>query len=156
MKYTTEVFPATGGAHAMLVVVPDACWPTQRELLDRSAQRHSNYLTLDISLPHKPRTLKGSRKFHKLVSVLSPIISMSFDECKLFVKMEATALGYGTKIVGKGKRLQTIPISEADASTAEENMLIETVLKIGAEEGHDLEAEYEQRIEGETNDTEES
>ncbi len=56
MKYTTEIFPASAGAHAMLVLVPDAIWPAQRALLDKSAAKHSGYLTLDVSLPHKPRS----------------------------------------------------------------------------------------------------
>ena len=56
MKYTCLVAPGESGTHVLFVVVPDAIWPSQRVMLDKSAEKHSGYLTLDVSLPHRPRT----------------------------------------------------------------------------------------------------
>jgi hypothetical protein len=127
----------------LLVTVPKIFVPGIRVLLDRIRTKHNGYGKITVDVPFKPRTLKGSRKFHAVLQVLHPLIDMSFDDCKMFVKMEATALGYRTKTKSLGNRVQTLPISESEASTREENMLIETALKIGAEAGHDLEAEYQ-------------
>ncbi len=146
MKFTAKSYPGENGSHAVLIAVQDPAWAALRVLLDRSAAKHSGYLTWSAELPHKPRTLKGSRKFHALVSRLCPLVDMSFDECKAFCKMEATALGYRVKTRRIGNRVRTLPVSESEASTEEESYLINTALKIGAEVGHDLEAEYVREV----------
>jgi len=133
--------------------VPSAYRPAVGEIVARSWKKHNNYAKVGLDVPFKPRTSRAQGKFHSLIAILAPLIDMTFDECKAFVKMEATELGYPVvqKIRFKGTRREhTIsePQSEADASTAQEHMLIVTALKIGAEAGHDLEAEYETRMRG--------
>ena len=61
MKFTCQAFPGEGGSHAVLVVVPSVSWPGVRALMDKSAEKHNNYLTLEVSLPHKPIS-KGPKK----------------------------------------------------------------------------------------------
>jgi hypothetical protein len=139
---------AESDGNVLVVKIPAAFRQAVLDLMGRSWERHGGYVKLGIDTPFRPRTRRGQGKFHALISYLAPLIDMSFDECKMFVKMEATAIGYPVKTVVKGKRVQTMPQSEADASTVHEHLLIETALKVGAESGHDLEAEYQTRMRG--------
>ncbi len=133
--------------------VPSAYRPAVGDVVARCWRKHNNYAKVGIDEPFKPRTSRAQGKLHALISALAPIIDMTFDDCKLFVKKEATELGYPmvqkTKFKGtKHEYTYSEPQSEADASTAQEHMLIVTAQKIGAERGHDLEAEYEMRMRG--------
>jgi hypothetical protein len=132
----------------LMVKIPGAFKAKVLELMGKSWAKHGGYVKVGLDTPFKPRTRKGQGKFHALIAVLAPLIDMSFDEAKSFVKMEATAIGYPMETVTVGKRVQSRPQSEANASTLHEHLLIETALKVGAEQGHDLEAEYETRMKG--------
>lgn len=132
------------------IKIPQAFRPGVQVLMERSWDKHSGFVKLGIDLPFKPRTPKAQGKLHALIADLAPLIDMSADECKLFVKMEATAIGYPMVIKTAGKRTRSFPMSEAEASTVQEHLLIETVLKIGAEAGHDLEARYRHKMRGMT------
>jgi hypothetical protein len=134
--------------NVLMVAIPKMFRQKIIDLMDKSWERHAGYVKLGIDFPFRPRTRKGQGKFHALIAVLAPLIDMNFDECKMFVKMEATALGYPMTNRMVGNRSWYRPQSEAEASTVHEHMLIETALKIGAEAGCDLEAEYESRIRG--------
>lgn len=135
MKYTTEVFPATGGAHAMLVVVPDSFWPTQRELLDRSEQRHSNYLTLDISLPHKPRSTGYKSQNHHLWGHAAQIGEhLGYDRREMVYLIAEMTNGWPmVECMGK-----MIPRSESMISSAVAAEAIEVAHRIAAENGINL------------------
>lgn len=134
--------------NVLMVTIPATFRQKILDLMDKSWERHAGYVKLGVDLPFRPRTRKGQGKFHALIAVLAPLIDMTFDECKMFVKMEATALGYPMTNRMVGSRPWYRPQSEAEASTVHEHMLIETALKIGAEAGCDLEAEYESRMKG--------
>jgi hypothetical protein len=131
-----------------VVAIPEAFVPLVNSVLERCCSKHGGYMKIGIDVPFKPRTRRAQGKLHSLISALAPRIDMSFDECKMFIKQEATEIGYPTvtKVTPRGAR--TLPQSEADASTTQEHLLIETALKIGAEAGIDLEAEYESRMRG--------
>jgi len=137
----------------LIVEFPAAFRNAAGDIITRCWKKHHNYAKVGIDIPFRPRSSRAQGKLHALLTALAPILEMTFDECKLFVKMEATELGYPMvqKIRFKGtKREYTVsePQSEADASTAQEHMLIITAEKLGAEAGHDLEAEYDLRMKG--------
>jgi hypothetical protein len=132
----------------IIVEIPGMFQVHVAEMVTRCWAKHNGYAKVGIDTPFKPRTRRAQGKLHSLIAALAPLIDMSAEECKLFVKMEATALGYPMVQKMIGKRVISRPQSEADASTIHEHMLIETCLKVGAETGHDLEMEYENRIRG--------
>lgn len=111
-------------------------------VITASRERHGGYLKVGIDLPSKPRTLRASAKLHGMIGCLASILNLSLGETKTLVKEEAVAIGYPTEVVMIGSRAKVIPQSEARASTQDEHLLIEAVNKLGAEAGHDLEAEY--------------
>jgi hypothetical protein len=123
--------------------------PPALVVLSKIQRDHGGYGRLAFDTPFKPRTIPANRKFHALVSSLAVIWGVSSADAKRLVKEEATALGYRTETKRIGKRWLTLPVSEADASTEEEAWLIEAALKMGAEEGRDLEAEYQARLQEE-------
>jgi hypothetical protein len=131
------------------VRVPRVYLPAVMLLVDKIQSKHQGWGRLAIDRPYKPRTMQGSRKLHALVASLSSIWGVGLSAAKEIVKDESVAMGYRTVDVQVGKRWKRVPISEADASTQEEAWLIETALRLGAEAGHDLEAEYALRLQEE-------
>lgn len=147
MKYTCKVYPATGGAHALLVEVPGAFWPLQRALLDKSAERHGGYLSLDVSLPHKPRSTGWKSQNHRLNGFVSQICKATgndFDDIKLFVKRRAMRRGLPPKLNGSGQVVysridgEPLPKSETEMSVEECSWCIAETEQLAAEENIQL------------------
>jgi len=126
MKFCAQAFPGTGGSHAVLVAVPEASWPGVRALMDKSAEKHNNYLTLDVSLPHKPRSTgpkSQSAHLHGHLQQLGRHLGYSMEEIKSVMKYDCIEWPRH-QITFKGQ-IYLVPISEADASSAVESAAIE-------------------------------
>lgn len=120
------------------------------DMLHLSEEQYGSYIKLAVDVPFRPRTKKAQGKLHAMIGRLAEILGLSLEDTKRLVKDEAVALGYGVRevVVGhKGDVLRrVIPKSEAEASGSEEHMLIMSVEKLAAMEGHDLEAEYREEL----------
>jgi ribosomal protein S13 len=123
--------------------------PTALVLVDKIQTKHAGWGRLAIDTPYVPRTMKGSRKFHALCASLASIWGVGLATAKEIAKDEAVGMSYRTKEITVRGKIRRVPISEADASAQEEVFLIETALRLGAEAGHDLEAEYQMKLQEE-------
>ena len=132
MKYTTKVYPVTEGAHALLVPVPDTFWPSQREMLDKSALKHSGYLTVDFSLPHKPRSVGWKSQNHHLWGHAAQIGEhLGYDRREVVYIIAEMTNGWPMAEY-KGKM---VPKSESGISSAVAVEAIEVAHRIAAENG---------------------
>ena len=139
MKFAAQVFAATNGAHSLLVAVPSISWPSLRWLLDRSAERHNQYLTCSFDLPHKPRTTGWKSQNHHAnghVQQIAAELGLDFYETKRICKRKAVPLGFPPpKEIRLSDGLYEVFKSEADCSTIECSALIEGCHLLAADEG---------------------
>lgn len=130
MKYTCEVFPSANGGPAMLVMVPPAMWPAQRALLDKSAEKHSCYLSLDVSLPHKPRSTGWKSQNHHLWGHAAQIgTELGYDRREMLYLI-ASMTNEWPMMRYKDKQ---VPVSEAQISSDVSSAAIETAHRIAAD-----------------------
>ena len=103
-----------------------------RRELGKCANRGAGYALITLQPPKRPRTTgkdSQSAHFHGHCQQISRETGQPFDDVKMAVKMLAVSMGYpATEIHG-----QTIPQSEAAASTDEEAILIEAAHVLAAD-----------------------
>ena len=97
----------------------------------------SGYASINIAKPHKPRTTgEGSQShhFHGHCGSIALALCLPPDMVKQALKIMAIDDGYPGQVVGNVK----VPMSEADADTVQETILIETAHRFAAEHGIQL------------------
>ena len=133
MKFTSTVYPATEGARAVLVAIPNASWPMVRELLDTSALKHSGYLTVDLSLPHKPRStgpLSANNHAWGHATQIAKELDQGDDPRDVLYDACIATPGYPTRMNRFGR---VVAKTWSKASTIEAASVIETLHRIAAE-----------------------
>ena len=142
MTYTCKVHPATNGAHALLVEVPAESWPAQRALLDRSAEKHNGYLTLDVSLPHRKRSTGWKSQNHHLFGHAAQIgKELGYDRREMVYLIAEMTSDWPMREY-KGRM---VPASESTISVEVASAAIEVAHRIAAENGIRLVEERNER-----------
>ena len=130
-----------GDDYYITLKVPRSLRPEAEAAL---ASLASGYASVNISKPHKPRTTgEGSQShhFHGHCGSIALALSLPPDMVKRAIKIMAMEDGYPGNEIGGVK----VPMSEADADTTQEALLIEVTHRFAAEHNIPL-IETEQEI----------
>ena len=101
-------------------------------MLERMREQRNFNLYLKIDRPKKPRTTgfrSGNSHFNGHCQQLCSETGDYFDDMKMNIKRKAIAKGYPTRLNSFG---DLVPISEADSSTTEISILIETAHEVAS------------------------
>ena len=120
-----------------------------RDILSLSETKHNGYVTVTIETPRKPRTTGDRSQSHHLnghIQQIAEFTGMPFELIKLEVKCRAVGMGYPMLVKPDGTVQMDIygrvmGISEADSSTKECAILIETTHMLASEVGIVLQEE---------------
>jgi len=101
-------------------------------LLKKVIDKHVPQIHVKLSMPRKPRSTgpgSASNHFNGHCAQIANWTGDSFDDVKMHIKREAIAEGYPFRTDSFGN---VIPQSEAEASTVEESILIETSHRVAS------------------------
>jgi hypothetical protein len=120
-----------------------------KDILGLSERKHNGYVTVTIETPRKPRTTGDKSQSHHLnghIQQIAESTGMPFESIKLEVKCRAVGMGY-PMLANEDGTIRTdiygrvMGISEADSSTKECAILIETTHMLASELGIILQEE---------------
>lgn len=127
---------------------PEAYKQAIQDLLKYCAEKRGGFVSFTLSAPRKPRTTGDKSQNHHLnghIQQISLSTGQPFEDVKKYVKSRAIDMGYpmlyrdGVLVLDLWDN--PIGISEADASTEECSLLIESAHMVAAELGVILEEE---------------
>lgn len=139
----------TARRDTVAVVAPRDIKPKLEQLFTLSDDKHNGHITITIETVRKPRTTGHRSQSHHLnghIQQLAEFTGMPFELIKLEVKCRAVGMGYPMLMKPDGT-VQTdiygrvMGISEADSSTKECAVLIETTHMLASEVGFELQEE---------------
>jgi hypothetical protein len=128
------IFTAKVRAHeiGLEIEAPVMSWPTAVTLLEKSAQKHNGYMTVTLSLPHRPRSTGWKSQNHHLWGHAAQIgQELGYDRREMLYLIAEMTSGWPMAEY-KGKM---VPVSEAKISSEVASEAIETAHRIAAENG---------------------
>jgi len=114
------------------ISVPTAFCKHYQDMLAYCLDKRGGYISVTFYPPRKPRSTGPGSQNHHLnghVKQIAEFIGDDFDTVKMHIKRTAIKRGYPTRETKLG---DVIPISEADSTTTECTMLIDTAHEVAA------------------------
>lgn len=111
------------------------------EVLKKCRDEHNDNVVLTISTPKNKRTLKQNSLFHVYCQKIHDLTGQGIESIKMYCKQQATERGYPVVRDELGEILidiateKPLPISSAEASTTELNLIIEEAQILAADLG---------------------
>jgi hypothetical protein len=134
MTFTAPAWWCAQVERRVCIQVPESFTDAAAKLLDKSREHHGGYLTVSLERPRKPRTTGERSQNHRINGFIQQICeatgNTNFAAIKMQMKVEAIGRGYPFETLPNGAAW---PKSEADISTAEAAILIDTIEQIAAE-----------------------
>ncbi|WP_422477241.1 hypothetical protein [Pleomorphochaeta sp. DL1XJH-081] len=139
----------TAKRDTVALVAPRDIKPKLDQIFQTSDDKHNGHITITIETVRKPRTTGHRSQSHHLnghIQQIAEYTGMPFELIKLEVKHRAVEMGYPMLLKLDGT-VQTdiygrvMGISEADSSTQECAILIETAHMVASEVGIKLQEE---------------
>jgi len=121
--------------------LPDEFKPLVQSMLKYCHEKRNGYISFVFSPPRKPRTTGRNSQNTKLYFIMQDIAMFTgqpVEEIKEFVKSSAIDRGYPPMIGDDGKIVLNVwgrarGMSESDASTEDETLLIDQAYQLAAE-----------------------
>jgi len=124
VKITTTISGKAG------ISVPAAYREYYQDMLAYCLEKRGGYISVTFYPPRKPRSTGEKSQNHHLnghITQIAQFIGDDFDTVKMHIKRTAIKRGYPTRDTKLG---DVVPISEADSTTEECAMLIDTAHEV--------------------------